>query len=159
MGSTLPRAWRHMESMIFDWLSLTLLAALTAALLFGGMVFYALLFTPLSFRHLPRELAGAFLRRVFPAYYLTGALLAGLAGLFALWAQPLEAAILLIVAFGFSYARLVLLPKIDSARLLADGGAVTADGRFRQLHRLSVAINLLQLLAVALVLTALILAA
>lgn len=141
---------------MFDWLSLTLLAALTAALLLGGMVYYALLFTPLVFRHLPRETAGPFLRQVFPAYYLTGAILAGLAGLFALWAQPIEGAILLIVAAGFGYARLVLLPQIDAARQAA--GGATGE-RFRLLHRLSVVINLLQALAVASVLIGLMLAA
>lgn len=137
---------------MLDWLSLTLLAALTAALLFGGMVYFAILFTPLTFRHLPRETAGAFLRQVFPAYYLSGTLLAGLAGLFALWPRPMEGAILLLVAFGFAYARVILLPQIDSAR--------EQDGeRFRLLHRVSVVVNLLQLVAVILILVALILAA
>ncbi len=157
--------------MIFDWLNLTLLSALTAALLFGGMVYFALLFTPLTFRHLSREAAGAFLRQVFPAYYMAGYALAGLAGLLALWPRPLEGAILLLVAFGFGYGGLVLLPKIDGLRALAlegpsgevsggIGGAVNPHGeRFRLLHRLSMAINLVQLVAVALILVALMLAA
>lgn len=156
--------------MIFDWLNLTLLSALTAALLFGGMVYFALLFTPLTFRHLSREAAGAFLRQVFPAYYMAGYALAGLAGLLALWPRPLEGAILLIVAFGFGYGGLVLLPKIDGLRALAlegpsremggELGGVNPHGeRFRLLHRLSMAINLVQLVAVALILVTLMLAA
>ena len=106
---------------MLDWLSLTLLAALTAALLFGGMVYFAILFTPLTFRLLPRETAGAFLRQVFPAYYLSGALLAGLAELFALWPRPMEGAILLLdrpTAGGGSGRS---WPWSDAAPLLADG--------------------------------------
>ena len=142
-----------------DWLSPTLLAALITALLFGGMVFYAVLFTPLVFRHLPRETAGPFLRKVFPAYYLTCAILAALAGGFAIWPRPLEGVILLLAAAGFVYARLVLLPQIDSARTLADEGAESAKQRFKLLHRLSVVINLMQLIAVTLILMSLMLAA
>lgn len=144
---------------MFDWLSFTLLAALAAALLLGGMVFFAALFAPLAFRRLPREVAGGFLREVFPHYYLSGLLLAGLAGLFALLERPTEGAILLLTAFGFAALRWSLLPRIEEAREGKLAGLQGAAARFAQLHRISAAVNLLQMLAVAVVLVGLMLAA
>ena len=144
---------------MFDWLSLTLLAALTAALLLGGMVFFALIFAPLTFRHLPREIAGGFLREVFPVYYLFGLVLAGLAGGFALTERPTEGAILLLVAAGFGGLRWGLLPRINDAREGKLAGVPGMAERFARLHRVSAVANLLQMLAVALVLTGLTLAA
>ena len=137
---------------MFEWLSLTLVAAVTTAILFGGMVYFAGVFAPVVFRHLPAEVAGGLIRRVFPVYYLVGLLLAALAGLAALPGRPVEGAVLLAVAVGFLFARQILMPRINAAR---DSGA---NVRFSRLHRFSVTINMIQLLAAAVVLVVLMLA-
>ena len=137
---------------MFDWLSFDLIAALTTAILLGGMVYFAAVFAPLVFRHLPGEIAGGFIRRVFPVYYLAGLLLAAVAGLLALPGRPMEGGVLLIVAAGFLFARQVLMPRINRAR---DAGGPADGARFSRLHGLSVAINTVQLLAAAAVLVAL----
>ncbi len=137
---------------MFDWFSLTLLAAVTTAILFGGMVYFAAVFAPVVFRHLPADVAGGLVRRVFPVYYLVGLLLAGLAGLAALPGRPIEGAVLLAVAVGFFWARQILMPRINTAR---DAGA---NARFSRLHRFSVTINMVQLVAAAVVLVVLMLA-
>ena len=64
------------------------LAVLTTALLFGGMTLYSFGFAAFLFTALPPDVAGATLRRAFPAFYLfvmgAAAIAAGL-----LW--PLDA--------------------------------------------------------------------
>ena len=137
---------------MFDWFSLTLLAAVATAILLGGMVYFAGVFAPVVFRNLPADVAGGLIRRVFPVYYLVGLVLAALAGVVALPGRPVEGAVLLAVAVGFLFARQVLMPRINAAR---DSGA---DARFSRLHRFSVAINMVQLLAAAVVLVTLMLA-
>lgn len=144
---------------MFDWLSLTLLSAFVVALLLGGMVYFAVVFAPLVFRHLPGEAAGGFIRRVFPVYYLVSLMLAALAGVFALPVRPTEGAILLLVAAGFAFARQVLMPRINALRDLELAGEAAAGAQFVRLHRISVAINMMQMLAAALVLFGLMLAA
>src|SRR3712207_9481047 len=49
---------------------LSAFALLAAALLLGGMGFFAAVLAPLIFTALPADAAGRFVRRVFPAYYL-----------------------------------------------------------------------------------------
>lgn len=144
---------------MFDWLSPTLLAAFTTAILVGGMVYFAVVFAPLVFRHLPSDRAGAFIRKVFPVYYLTGLVLSALAGFVAIWRRPTEGAILLLVAAGFAYSRQILMPQINALRDREATGDSEAGWRFRRLHRFSVLINMLQLLAGSIVLFGLMLAA
>ncbi len=47
---------------------LSAVALLAAALLLGGMGFFAAVLAPLVFTRLPAEVAGRFVRSVFPAY-------------------------------------------------------------------------------------------
>ena len=49
---------------------LATLALFATALCLGGMVFFTIAVAPLTHRALPREMAGQFLRRLFPIYYL-----------------------------------------------------------------------------------------
>lgn len=134
-----------------DWLTLHVGALLLVAALFGGMLFFMAVFTPLIFRKLPEGAAPPFLREVFPVYYRACGLLALIAALplVPAHAYPLEIAILLVVAAGFVFANKVLRPAIDRARDAAN------DGRFRILHRTSVALHVVQFLAVLFVLMSL----
>jgi len=143
---------------VLDWLSVTLLGTLVVAAVFGGMVFFAAVFTPLVFTRLPAEIAGAFIRQVFPVYYL--AMTVGCVGAAMLLAfplvQPVEVAILAAVAIGFMAARRLLLPRIDALRDRTRNGDAAAERRFNLMHRASVVLNTVQLLAVATVLVRLI---
>ncbi len=129
-----------------------IVAGLALALTFGGMTFFSLVMAPLVFTKLPFDTAGAFIRQVFPWYYLTmgvttlAALLALLLGArgTAIWQIALTA----LVLAGFVYARQILMPMINRARDAELAGDTAAAGRFKRLHRVSVIINGLQWLAV-----------
>lgn len=122
-------------------------AVLTAAV-FGGMVFFAFVYAPLVFTKLPAATAGAFIRAVFPLYYKVMGAAAVAAGLMLLPGG--EAWIMLAVGAAFLAVMLVLMPRINAARdaSLAGADAGPAAKRFSRLHRASVAINFLQMLAV-----------
>jgi hypothetical protein len=115
------------------------------ALLFGGMVFFAFIVAPNVFRALEARHAGAFLRRLFPVFYVFSA---GMAAAAAIALAPLawEAALVMaLVASGFVFSRQGLM----DAELAGDA---SARQPFARLHRLSVVINLAQMVLVALVL-------
>jgi hypothetical protein len=133
---------------MFGWVTLHVAALLLVAALFGGMLMFMAVFTPLVFRSLPAAAAaGAFLRDVFPVYYRVCGILALLAALplVPAHAYPAEIAAL-VAAAGFVLANRVLRPALNRAR--EEG----RDPAFRRLHRLSVALHLAQFAAVAAVL-------
>jgi hypothetical protein len=150
---------RAIFSAMLDWLSFSLLAAVATALLTGGMVFFAGIFAPLVFVKLPMETAGGFIRQVFPVYYLAGGTAAAAGGLLALPDRPWDGLALLAVATGFAVARQGLMPRINAERDRELGGEAAAGRRFARLHRLSVALNGLQLAVASVVLVRLALAA
>jgi hypothetical protein len=133
-----------------------LIAGLAIAVTFGGMTFFSSVMAPLIFTKLPAETAGAFIRAVFPWYYLTLgattlvallALLPGIAGS-TIWEAVLTAGVLV----GFLYSRQVLMPRINEARDAELAGEQDAARRFQRLHRASVAVNAIQWLGALLVL-------
>jgi len=119
------------------------------ALLLGGMVFYALFMTPLVFAKLERPVAAQFLRAVFPIYYQVMTVLAVLSAL-PIWYR-MEAITLAGVAAAFVLVKVMLLPPINRARDARDAGDTMGETRFKRLHRLSVLINLAQMIAVGVV--------
>lgn len=122
------------------------------ALLLGAMVFFAAVVAPSVFRALEPRDAGAFLRRLFPVYYVFGAGMAGAAAI-ALLPVAWEAALVMaVVASGFVFSRQGLMPRINAYRDAELAGDASAGLPFSRLHRLSVVINLAQMLLVALVL-------
>ncbi len=134
--------------------SIPALAALfSLALLFGGMVFFAAVVAPLVFTRLPFDVAGPFIRQVFPVYYLwvLGCSAAAAVALFPL-SKP-AAGILAAVAGLAVWLRQGLMPRINalSDRAQATGDAEAKRG-FDRMHRLSVVANLLQLVAAGAVL-------
>ncbi len=131
---------------------LTYISLFATALLFGGMVFFAAFMTPLIFAKLDGDVRGQFLRDVFPWYYLTVLCLGAIAALAVISWRPVDGAILAGVAGVAVVVRQVLLPIINRARDGRDSGDAEAAKRFSRLHRLSVWINLSQMLAVAIVL-------
>jgi hypothetical protein len=115
-------------------------AALAAAFALGAMVFFSFVMAPLVFAKLPRETAGAFMRAAFPVYYLV---LAGLAALSAaLAATRPEALALWLAALLFVGMRFWLVPALDRVR-------GKDEAAFARLHRLSVVVNLVQMILLA----------
>ncbi len=131
-----------------DWFTLHIAALLLIAALFGGMLAFMGLFTPLVFTRLPEGAAGPFLRAVFPVYYRVCGILSLLAALPLVPARAYmpEVTTLVLVAGGFIAANTVLRPAAERAR---DDGR---DARFRLLHRVSVLLHLVQFGAVTVVL-------
>jgi hypothetical protein len=126
-----------------------LIAIVATAAGFGGMLFFAAVVAPLVFAKLPAPTAGAFIRQLFPVYYLVMAGLTALAALAATGVSSADALVLTAVSAGFVYARVGLLPRIDQARERATAGDASAALRFRRLHRAGTVLNGLQLIAVA----------
>lgn len=131
-----------------DWLTLHIAALILVAALFGGMLMFAALFTPLIFKKLPSDTAVGFIREVFPAYYRVMGILSLVAVLPLVPAQAYwtEISMLVITAAGFVFANLVLRPQVNAAR------DENKDGKFRLLHRVSVVLNLIQFALVTIVL-------
>ncbi len=125
---------------------------LLAAGLFGSMLFFSFVMAPLIFTQLDEATAGRFIRAVFPWYYLVLLALSGIAGLTLFSIAPLEAGVMLAIASIAAFTRQVLMPKINQQRDQAAAGDTAAGKRFDQLHRLSVIINMVQLVGVTLVL-------
>ncbi len=132
-----------------EWLESHSLAALLSALALGGMVFFSFLTAPLVFKTLAPETAAAFMAAIFPVYYR---LLAALTAAAAVLAWPLAEAILLAaVGAAFVLLWLLLLPRIARHRAGRAQGDAAASAAFTRLHRLSVVVNLAQMVALVVV--------
>ena len=138
-----------------DWLTYHTLSIFVTALVLGGMVFFGFFMTPLVFAKLERPVAAGFLRTVFPIYYQVMAVLSVLAAL-PIWYRS-EAVGMAGVAAIFVFVKVFLLPPINRARDARDqyadgtGGDAQGEARFKRLHRLSVLINLAQMIGVGVV--------
>ena len=122
---------------------------------FGAMAFFAFVYAPLVFIKLGTETGGRFIREVFPVYYVTmGATSVAAAVLLAFASATRGADALAMVCVGlvFFLARFALLPIINRNRDAGQAGDLAAKKRFDALHRASVVVNLLQMLAVLVVL-------
>ena len=126
------------------------LAVLTTALLFGGMALYSFGFAAFLFTALPPDVAGATLRRAFPAFYLF-VIAAAAIGAGLLW--PLDA-----VAAGLMAA--IAITTVPSRQLLMPAiNAATDQGmrqRFKWLHGVSIVITLAHIAAAGAVLVRLV---
>lgn len=133
-------------------INLDLLAGLALALTFGGMSFFSAVMAPLVFTKLPFVTAGAFIRAVFPWYYLAmgGTTLIAFLLLLPGMGRGLgwSAAFSGLALVGFVVARQMLMPRINLARDAQVAGDPIAGLRFKRLHRLSVVINVAQWFAI-----------
>ena len=139
-----------MTATIIDAAGLVAVAAV-----FGGMAFFAFVYAPLVFIKLGTETGGQFIREVFPVYYVAmGATSVVAAVLLAFGSATRGADALAMVCIGivFFLARFVLLPIINRNRDAGQAGDVEAKKRFDVLHRVSVIVNLAQMVAVLVVL-------
>ena len=139
-----------MTATIIDAAGLVAVAAV-----FGGMAFFAFVYAPLVFIKLGTETGGQFIREVFPVYYVAmGATSVVAAVLLAFGSATRGDDALAMVCIGivFFLARFVLLPIINRNRDAGQAGDVEAKKRFDVLHRVSVIVNLAQMVAVLVVL-------
>ncbi len=129
--------------------ALALIALFATALLLGGMAFFAALVAPIVFRVLPAEPAGRFIRALFPRYYLWVLATAAAAAVALFPLSKPDAGIMAAVAGMAFWLRQSLMPRINALSDLAKAGDAEAQRGFDRAHRLSVAANLLQMLAAA----------
>ncbi|MEM6355978.1 MAG: DUF4149 domain-containing protein [Pseudomonadota bacterium] len=123
------------------------IALYTLTLAFGGMVFFSAVFSPLVFIKLPAETAGPFIRQVFPWYFAAVALVLGVAGLAILAGSAFWGIVLIVMAALGVANREVLMPRINSLRDRQLAGDEAAGRSFDRLHKASVVINLIQMIA------------
>jgi len=118
--------------------------AIALSAVFGAMVFFPAVVAPTVFRALEPEAAGQFLRAVFPGYYLFLVLASGVAAV-GLYAQPVIALSLALVAASTLAVRQGFVPRINAWRDAELAGDAAAGRKFALGHRVSVLINLIQL--------------
>lgn len=129
---------------------------LATGILLGAMVFFSGVMAPLIFTKLEADVAGRFIRQVFPWYYLIVVALGSQAALAVVFFRPADAMAMACVALAGVIARQGLMPSINRARDAVLAGEPAAEKRFSRLHRLSVWINALQIITVGVVLARLI---
>lgn len=122
------------------------------AALFGAMLFFPAVVAPRVFAVLEPDDAGRFLRHLFPGYYafliVTSAVAAIAAALLGDAAFNWPFLVLGLIALSTAWVRQILTPQLNRWRDAELDGDTVAAGKFKRGHRLSVVINLLQLLAV-----------
>ena len=129
-------------------LALDLLGYLALALCIGGMIFFAIVVAPVTFINLDEINAGKLIRAIFPWYYLYVIVTATVGtGIYA-FVFPYAALGLGLTAMTALYARQILMRKINLTRDAMLGGGETESQLFNRLHKLSVRLNAVGLLAV-----------
>lgn len=123
------------------------LAVMALAALFGGMLFFGAVMTPLVFSQLPPETAGPFIRAAFPRYYLFLIVCSAIAAIGLLMrGNPWYALVAVIVTGITLWLWLEWIPHLNALR---DAGNQVD---FRRGHRLSVWVNAAEFIAVLLLL-------
>ncbi|MCH1602963.1 MAG: DUF4149 domain-containing protein [Luminiphilus sp.] len=118
-------------------------------MLLGAMLFFPSVVAPVVFTSLPEAQAGAFLRSMFPRYYAFMIALSLIAALLFLVGSNqsafLATLVCLFVGVSTLWVRQWLLPRINAARDAQLAGDTEAGRRFDRDHKLSVGINMVQL--------------
>ncbi len=122
-----------------------------AACLLGGMMFFAVILAPLVFTKLDGATAARFIRATFPRYYLYVAIAAALGAVGLIGADRLSGVALLAVAAVTVWLRQGLMPTLNRLRDAGLAGDAASNARFDRMHRVSVGVNMVQMVAVLLV--------
>ena len=107
----------------------------------GGMLFFPSVVAPTVFKTLPEAEAGAFLRALFPRYYVFLIVGSGAAALAYGLGAPSAALLTGSVSMSTAAVLVLLVPKINALRDQQLAGDAEAGRAFDRSHRLSVAIN------------------
>ena len=110
-------------------------ALLIASSILGVMLFVSLVMFPVVFGTLTREMAGNFVRKLFPIYHIVLFLASQVAGLLAFTPHLKPIAFLCGLIFALHFV--LLTPAVNKA---SDAGNTN---RFKTLHRLSVLVNVI----------------
>ena len=116
---------------------------ITAAIL-GIMLFVSAVVLPVAFVSLPKNLAGAFVRKLFPIYQVAMFVASQVAGFLAM--TPHLRPVAFIAGFIFALHFVFLTPAINRASDLDN------SARFKKLQRLSVLLHLIVIALYALAL-------
>ena len=143
-----------------EFLNVRAVGGLAVGALFGGMTFFSFIMAPLIFSKLSSGAAGAFIRQVFPVYYLVMGVLSAFALILVVSTDgtfySLNGVLLSATVVGFFVARQLLMPRINHHRDRQLAGDRSAATPFKWLHASSVAINIAQIIAAAIILANLI---
>ncbi len=118
------------------------------ALLIGGMIFFPSVVAPAVFKTFDADTGGAFLRVLFPRYYVFMIILSALGVVASLWAARPD--YLPLAAFSATLIPTIwvlvwLVPRLNAWRDTYRAGDAEAGRKFNIGHATSVMINLAQL--------------
>ena len=128
------------------------LGVFAVALMLGGMVFFAAINAPVTFQALDAPNAAMHTRAIFPRYYLYMGALAAVAAVALAPSHWPEALVMAEMAAVTAWLRQGLMPQLNRWRDAELAGDQAAGRRFGLGHRASVAVNLAQMVAAAVVL-------
>jgi len=119
----------------------TVVAVLGLSALVGGMLFFGAIMAPLVFTKLPPDIAGPFIRAVFPRYYAFITVSSVIAGLGLLLRRaPVSAVALFLVGVLTLWLWFWLIPDLNALREAGNTAGFNCG------HRLSVWLNGLELI-------------
>ena len=118
-----------------------LLILITAAIL-SFMIFFPAVVATSVFKVLDEKASSKFLRIFFPKYYLFGFILSCLGLLTSILKQDkISLFFFIFISLSFIFSKQILMPMINKAK------DETKEIKFNKLHKLSVFINLLQIIS------------
>ena len=118
--------------------------------LFGIMVFFSAVITPIAFKNLPEQNLSAFLRKVFPKLFAIGFIMAITTSVILYFNEYFIPFILsTTISLGFIINLVFLTPKINFHKDNSSGeNKAFHEQRFAFFHRISVLIYLVQLILI-----------
>ena len=123
------------------------LAIFLHSLIVGFMLFFIGVVSPVVFKSLNNEVAGIFLRRLFPRMFLYGMILALIAFILTINNYTsIYWIISLVSAFFFATNLFFITPRINQFRDEANLGNSQSEKNFKRFHFLSVFLFMIQLL-------------
>ena len=119
--------------------------------LFGMMIFFSGVITPIAFKHLPEQNLSVFLRKVFPKLFAIGFIVAISSSVILHFNEYFIPFILsTIISLGFILNLVFLTPKINFHKDNSSGkNKAFHEQKFTFFHRVSVFIYLIQLILIS----------
>ncbi len=122
-----------------------ILQTLLLAFLLGGMIFFPTVVAPAVFTSLDKAQAGSFLRKLFPNYYSFIIIVSGFAAILDDFKNP-SFVICIVILISTLITRQFLMPRINLWRDAELAGDITAGHKFKIAHRLTVVLNVGQMI-------------
>ena len=118
--------------------------------LFGMIIFFSGVITPIAFKQLPEQNLSTFLRKVFPKLFAIGFIIATISSVILYFIEYFIPFILsTIISLGFIINFVFLTPKINFHKDNSSGENKTFhEQKFTFFHRVSVFIYLIQLVLI-----------